>query len=82
MPCNALLGGKLKNNLNNDDHNECFSTEYVSHQIFRAIINKKKEHLIVVWLHRLAIWIRHYKPDLFFYLMYKRAEKTFNKEFK
>ncbi len=81
MPCNALTSGRLKNNMNNDDHLDCFSTTYIAHKIIRAIVDKKNETLIAVPLHRLAIWLRFFWPDLFFYFMYRRGEKTFQREF-
>lgn len=81
VPCNAIIGGRFKNNLNNDDHLDCFSSEYVAKKIVEAIYENKNELLLTVFLHRFAIWVRFFMPHLFFHFMYKRADKTFRKEF-
>ena len=66
VPCNALTGGRFKNNMNNDDHLDCYSATFIPHQIVKAIVEKRKESLIAVPLHRLAIWLRFYFPNLLF----------------
>ncbi len=81
MSVNALTGDGQKNNQNDDDHRNGFSPNYVAQIMIDSIINKKNEVLIAILLHRLAIWLRFFMPNVFFQAMFMRAKSTFNKKF-
>lgn len=66
---NALTGGGLKNNQNDDDHRNGFSSYYVAQVIIDSILNKESEVLIAILLHRAGIWLRFFCPNLFFAIM-------------
>lgn len=52
-----------------------YSPNYVANVIIDGIYDKKKELFISVLLHRVAVWIRFFLPNLYHYLMYKRGVK-------
>lgn len=81
MSVNALTGDGQKNNQNDDDHRNGFSPNYVAQIMIDSIINKKNEVLIAILLHRLAIWLRFFMPNVFFQAMFMRAKSTFKKKF-
>ena len=78
---NALTDVDQKNNRNDDDHRNGFSPNYVAQVMIDSIVNNNNEVLIVVLLHRLAIWLRFFMPNLFFQFMYMRAKSNSNEKF-
>lgn len=66
---NALGGDGSKNNMNDDDHRNGFSSNYVAQEMINAIVNKEKEVLVAILLHRIAIWLRFFFPNIFFSIM-------------
>ena len=78
---NAMTGADQKNNRNDDDHRNGFSPNYVAQVMIDSIINRSNEVLINILLHRLAIWLRFFMPNVFFQFMYMRAKSTFKNKF-
>lgn len=78
---NALTSAGTANNSNDDDHRFGFDPNYVGQIVIDSIINRKKEVLITIFLHRLAIWARFFAPNIFAAFMYKRAKGTYDKKF-
>ena len=66
-----------------DEINKQFRYEpnYVAQRMITSILNKDKEVLVAILLHKVAIWIRFFFPNLFFWFMSKRAKKTFDKKY-
>jgi dehydrogenase/reductase SDR family protein 7B len=78
---NALTSDGNKNSQNDDDHRNGFEPNYVARRMIYAILRGDKEVLVAVLLHRLAIWLRFFTPNLFFWAMKLRAKKTYDKKF-
>lgn len=78
---NALTSEGNANNSNDDDHRLGFDPNYVGQMVIDSIVNREKEVLITIFLHRLAIWARFFLPNIFSAIMYKRAKTTFDKKF-
>jgi short-subunit dehydrogenase len=71
---NALRDDGSKNSINDEDHTEGYSPNYVAQVIIKGIYERKKELFISVLLHRAAVWLRFFSPALYHYLMFKRAQ--------
>ena len=71
---NALRDDGSKNSVNDEDHTDGYSPNYVAQVIINGIYDRKKELFISVLLHRVAVWLRFFSPTLFHYLMLKRAQ--------
>jgi len=78
---NALTSAGIANAQNDDDHRKGFDPNYVGQVVIDSILTKKKEVMITVLLHRLAIWLRFMFPNLFSWAMYIRAKGTLAKNF-
>jgi dehydrogenase/reductase SDR family member 7B len=72
---NALTSTASQNQQNDDEHRNGFDPNYVSRIVIRAIIEKKSEVMIMVLLHRIAIWLRFFSPNLFFAIAQKRGKR-------
>lgn len=55
---NALTSDGNKNNMNDADHKNGFSSQHVAWEIINAILDKRKEVLVATIVHRVGIWIR------------------------
>ena len=53
-----------------------FTPEYTAYKILDSIVNKDKELVVSQFLPRLAIFLRHSTPSLYFWIMARRANKT------
>ena len=58
-----------------------YEPNYVAQRMITSILNKDKEVLVAILLHKVAIWIRFFFPNLFFWFMSNRAKKTFDKKY-
>lgn len=52
-----------------------FSADYVAEKIVKAVVQKRKELVIATMVPKIAIFIRRFLPDLYFYIMAARARK-------
>lgn len=52
-----------------------YSAEFVAQKIVKAVVQKEKEIVIATALPKVAIFLRHFLPGLYFYIMAKRARK-------
>ena len=59
---NALTSDGIANNMNDDDHRQGFDPNYVGQVVRDSILTRKKEVMIVILLHRIAIWARFFSP--------------------
>lgn len=58
-----------------------YPADFVAEKIVKAVVQKEKEVVIATMLPRIAIFLRHYLPGVYFYIMAKRAKKiVFNKK--
>ena len=78
---NALTNDGQKNNSNDDDHRKGFAPNYVAQRILRSIVRKDREELITVLLHRVAIWLRFFFPNIYFWAMFIRARQSHDRKF-
>lgn len=78
---NALTSDGNKHSVNDDDHRNGFDPNDVARQMINTILRRDKEVMVSVLLHRVAIWIRFFFPNLYFWIMYKRAKKTYENKF-
>lgn len=53
-----------------------FTPEYAAAKILNTIANKENELVVSQVIPKLAIFLRHFAPSIYFWLMKKRAEKT------
>lgn len=53
-----------------------FTPAYTARKILDAIVDKKDELVISQFLPSFAIFLRQAAPSLYFWFMYKRANKT------
>lgn len=53
-----------------------FTPEYTASKILDAIAEKKNELVLSQFMPNLAIFVRHVAPNVYFWLMNKRANKT------
>ncbi len=70
---NAIRDTGETNKENDDDHRYAYSPNYVANIIIDSILNRDKEVFISVFLHRIAVWIRFFLPNLYHCLMSRRA---------
>ncbi|CAF0803652.1 unnamed protein product [Brachionus calyciflorus] len=78
---NALRSDGAKNNTNDDDHRLGFSPNYVAQVVIRSIINRDQEVIVAILLHRVAIWLRFFFPRTAAWVVQKRAQKLYGKNF-
>lgn len=78
---NALRSDGVKNNTNDDDHRLGFSPNYVAQVMIRSILSKEKEVIVAFLLHRMAIWLRFFFPNLAAFVLLKRAKRMYGKNF-
>ena len=78
---NALRDDGSKNSINDEDHTGGYSPNYVAQVIIKGVYEEKKELFISVLLHRAAVWIRFFSPNLCHYLMGTRAQKKSNSKY-
>lgn len=52
-----------------------FTTEYTARKMLDSIVKKDKEMVLSQIVPRLAIFIRHSLPSLYFWVMARRANK-------
>ncbi|KAL4710712.1 hypothetical protein ACJJTC_004357 [Scirpophaga incertulas] len=55
---------------------EGFSAEYAAQQMLDSVVKKDNEFVISQLLPKFAIFLRHFVPNVYFWLMSKRAVKT------
>lgn len=55
---------------------EGFSAEYVADKTLDMVVKKDNDLVISQFLPKLAIFLRHNSPSIFYSLMYKRAKVT------
>lgn len=53
-----------------------FTPEYVAKKMLDMVVNEDKELVISQFMPKLAIFIRHSLPSLYFWIMARRANKT------
>jgi dehydrogenase/reductase SDR family protein 7B len=78
---NALSSDGSKNNTNDDDHRNGYQPEYVARVISDSILNRDKEVIVAILLHKFAIWLRFFFPNLFFWAMKIRAKTSEEKKY-
>ena len=78
---NAITQNNEKNNVNDELHKKGYDPNHVDQIIIKGILEKSKEVMIHPWLPRLAIWLRFFWPNLFFWAMKLRAKKMFANNF-
>ena len=78
---NALRDDGSKNSINDEDHTDGYSPNYVAKVIIDGICDRKKDLFISVFLHRVAVWIRFFFPELYHYLMSKRSKSKTNSKY-
>jgi dehydrogenase/reductase SDR family protein 7B len=71
---NALTSEGIAQNTNDDDHRKGFDPNDVAQIVIDSILNRDKEVLIAIFLHRIAIWARFFIPNIFSAIMSKRAK--------
>jgi dehydrogenase/reductase SDR family protein 7B len=76
LSMNALTSSGSANNQSDENQKNGFSTQHVAWEIIDAIVARKKEVIVAILLHRLAIWIRFFLPTLYFKIMASRARKA------
>ena len=81
LGANALKGAGMKTETVDDDHMNGFEPSYVAKVLIDSVINKDKEVIVAVILHRIVIWIRFFFPNLYFFIMSIRAKGTHKKKF-
>lgn len=81
LSVNALTGSGTNYGQTDPNTEQGYSASFVAEKIVRAVVQKEKEVVIATALPRIAIFIRHFFPGLYFYIMAKRAKKVgFNKK--
>nr|CAB3237810.1 dehydrogenase/reductase SDR family protein 7-like [Phallusia mammillata] len=70
---NALNGdgsvyGKLDGNQKNG-----MEADFVAEEIVNSVVKKENDVMIAPFLHKIAVWIRFLSPNLYFWIMRKRA---------
>lgn len=78
---NALTSDGNVNSQNDDDHRNGFDPNDVARRMINSILNRDREVLVAILLHRVAIWLRFFFPNVFASFMYKRAKSTYDKKF-
>ena len=78
---NALTSDGNVNSQNDDDHRNGFDPNDVARRMINSILNRDREVLVAILLHRVAIWLRFFFPNVFAWFMYKRAKSTYDKKF-
>lgn len=53
-----------------------FTAEYTASKMLDSIVKKDKELVISQFVPKMAIFLRHWLPPLYFSVMAKRANKT------
>lgn len=53
-----------------------FTAEYVAMKILDMVVNNDKELVISQFLPNVAIFLRHFLPSLYFWLMARRANRA------
>lgn len=78
---NALRSDGSKNNTNDDEHRLGFSPNYVAQVMINSILNRDQEVLVAIFIHRIAIWLRFFFPNLAAWILQKRAQRIQAKNF-
>lgn len=78
---NAMTGSGGTNNTNDDLHRNGFDPNYVGQVVIDSILDRKKEVLIAILLHKIAIFARFFLPNIFAKIMQKRANGMFDRNF-
>ena len=78
---NALRSDGSKNNTNDDEHRLGFCPNFVAKVMIESILKRDQEVLVAIFLHRVAIWLRFFFPNLAAWILRKRAQKIHDKNF-
>lgn len=78
---NALTSDGAKNNVNDDEHKKGYEPNYVAQVVIDSILAREKEVFISVLLHRLATWLRFFVPNVYAFIMARRARRVFDQRF-
>ncbi|CAH0720831.1 unnamed protein product, partial [Brenthis ino] len=73
---NALTGSGENHGVMDKSTAAGFTPEYVAKKMLDMVVNKDNELVISQFLPKLAIFIRHSLPSVYFWLMARRANKT------
>lgn len=73
---NALTGSGDAHGVMDSSTEAGFTPEYTARKFLDAIVNKNKELVLSQFQPRLAIFLRHAAPCLYFWIMARRARKT------
>ncbi len=73
---NALTGDGSLSKLNDNKGMFSYDAGYVADAVLRSIVNGDREVIVSVWLHRLVIWLRFFMPQVYFWVMAKRAKSN------
>jgi dehydrogenase/reductase SDR family protein 7B len=78
---NALTADGVANNVQEDDHKDGYEPNYVARVVLQAIVSGQKELIISSVTHRLGLWLRFFLPNVYVWLMRKRARKATVKKY-
>lgn len=78
---NAIRDTGAMNSVNDDDHMNAYSPNYVAKVIINSIIDRKKEVFISTFFHRFGTWVRFFTPDLYHFIMQRRGKSKSNAKY-
>lgn len=53
-----------------------FTPEYTAEKILNSVVRKENDLIVSQFVPKLAIFIRHFAPSIYHYIMKKRANPT------
>lgn len=78
---NAIRDTGATNSINDDDHMNAYSPNYVAKVIIEAIIDRKKEVFISTLFHQFGTWVRFFTPNLYHFIMQRRGKSKSNAKY-
>lgn len=81
LSVNALTGTGESYGQMDASTEQGYSAGFVAEKVVRAVVQKEKEVVVATVAPKVAIFLRHFLPSVYFYIMAKRAKKiAFNKK--
>ncbi|CEF65068.1 Dehydrogenase/reductase SDR family member 7B [Strongyloides ratti] len=62
-------------NIEDENQKKGYSPELCANYIYRALVDRKNELILAPLIHRIAIFIRWFSPNLYFWITYIRSKK-------
>lgn len=75
LSMNALTGSGANYGQMDPNTEQGYSADYVAEKVVKAVVQKEKEVVVATVAPKVAIFLRHFLPGVYFYIMAKRAKK-------